>query len=277
MKVEKQVDHRGTGWLWPMRLTMPVALGVLTALYLLVFQLTDDAPILSHLLAAMANAVPVVLAGWAMAAWVAPMCWPVSGWRRWLTVALALPGYALLIYIATIVLLAVFGGDSARTGGLFISYFQGPAFVWQCLQGLAYGIISLLSGWLLLSERMRLAAAAPIDSAAAPAPLGRLLLRTEAGIVPVEADAIIRIAAADDYCEVVLATARHLARMSISECERLLANEPMVRIHRSHLINLRCLVSAEPTGDGRLQLTLSNGDQLTTSRTGARLIREQSG
>jgi two-component system, LytTR family, response regulator len=253
------------------------AIAALAGLYILVFTLADGGLSVRSVWSAFANAVPAVLIGWLVANRIAPALWPVRSPGTIAGITATLIAYALVTYVLTIVLLALFWDNGAREGGLFIRYFTGPAFIWQSFQGLAYGGIALLSGWLLHIERLRREAEQNFGAPAPPAPLGRLLLRTEAGIVPVEADAIIRIAAADDYCEVILTNARHLARINMGECERLLANEPMIRAHRSHLINLRCLVSAEPTGDGRLQLTLSNGDQLTTSRAGARLIREQSG
>jgi DNA-binding LytR/AlgR family response regulator len=65
--------------------------------------------------------------------------------------------------------------------------------------------------------------------------------------------------------------------MTLGECETLLANQPLVRLHRSHIISLRHLVNAEPAGDGRLQVTLSNGDQLVSSRAGVRALRNPNG
>jgi hypothetical protein len=246
----------------------------LVGLYALVFALSDNEFNGQSIWSAVANAGPAVLIGWLIATRIAPALWPVRHAAAIFGIVATLIAYAVISYVLTIVLLALGGGGNSGEGGLFIRYFTGPAFIWQSFQGLAYGLISLLTGWLLHSEQLRLAV---VPDTAMPAPLGRLLLRTEAGIVPVEAAEILRIAAADDYCEVVLATVRHLARMSLSECERLLANEPILRVHRSHLINLRHMASAEPTGDGRLQLTLNNGDRLTTSRAGARLIRDHCG
>ena len=255
------------------------AAATLTLCYVAVFALADRGPWQPIVIAALANAAPAVLIGWLVAARIAPIMWPPRGLATIGGVLATLIGYALATYVTTIILLALANGGDTRSGGLFIQYFTGPAFVWQSFQGLAYGLIALLIGWTLLSAQ---AVADALSQAAmagsvTPAPLGRLLLRTDQGIVPVEAEDVIRIHAADDYCEVILSAVRHLARMSMGDCKRLLANEPMLRVHRSHIVNLRQLVNAETTGDGRLQLTLSNGDRVTTSRAGARLIREHSG
>ncbi len=241
----------------------------LAALYLAVFMLTGgnwfDAA-----RAALCNAVPTIGLGWLVAARIAPLLWPVRGAAAMGGTLVTLTLYALVSYAGALLLLALTGGERTD-GGLWIRYFTGPAFIWQSLQGLAYGLIALLTGWLTLALHP---ATLPVMSAE---PLGRLLIRTDRGIVPVDGRDIIRIAGADDYCELILPGARHLARMTMAECETLLANEPMVRAHRSHIINLRHLESAEPAGDGRLTLTMRNGDQVVTSRAGARAIRVQSG
>jgi hypothetical protein len=234
------------------------ALGGLTILYVVVFLLTGGT-VFDSARAALCNAIPAVGFGWLVAARIAPSLWPLIG-------------FALISYIATLVLLALSGGASTETG-LLIRYFTGPAFVWQSFQGLAYGLIALLTGWLGLAAQ----ASGPAETAAGGRTLGRLLIRTDVGIVPIDGDDVVRISGADDYCELVLPHGRHLARMTLGECEGLLADQPLVRLHRSHIISLRHLISAEPAGDGRLQVTLSNGDQVISSRAGARALRERSG
>jgi two-component system, LytTR family, response regulator len=247
------------------------ALGGLTILYVVVFLLTGGT-VFDSARAALCNAIPAVGFGWLVAARIAPSLWPIGSAAKIFGIAATLIGFALISYIATLVLLALSGGASTETG-LLIRYFTGPAFVWQSFQGLAYGLIALLTGWLGLAAQ----ASGPAETAAGGRPLGRLLIRTDVGIVPIDGDDVVRISGADDYCELVLPHGRHLARMTLGECEGLLADQPLVRLHRSHIISLRHLISAEPAGDGRLQVTLSNGDQVISSRAGARALREQSG
>jgi hypothetical protein len=252
------------------RLAAMATLG-LAMLYLAIFALAGSNDWPGALRAALCNALPAIGLGWLVAARIAPLLWPVRGWAVALGVAATLIGYALISYALTLMLLAITGGDTG-SGGLWIRYFTGPAFIWQSFQGLAYGLIAFLIGWLAEAQHAASAASPPGAD-----PLGRLLIRTDRGIVPVDGSDVIRIVAADDYCELILPGARHLARMSMAQCEMLLASEPIVRVHRSHIISLRHLASAEPAGDGRLTLTMTNGDQLMTSRAGARLIRERSG
>ena len=256
----------------------------LTALYALVFVLTERAPPMEMAGWALANAVPAALLGWLIALAIVPMTLglrPPSRLLAWLTIVVC---HAMATYVATIILLAVLGDNTAPLAGgdgLIVRYFTGRAFVWQVFQGLAYGLVALLAGLLIEAERRRgvadsllaLRASAPTPVAA----MGRLLIRTDDGIVPIDAADIIRIEGADDYSEVILPTRRLLARMRMSECESLLANEPMLRVHRSHIVNLSHLVGAEPAGNGRLQLHMHNGDIVMSSRAGAQALRAQTG
>lgn len=245
------------------------ATAALATLYIAVFMLTGGNWI-DSVRAALCNAVPTVGFGWLVTTRIAPLLWPVRSTAVLSGIVATLLLYAIISYVAALILLALTGGDKSA-GGLMIRYFTGPAFVWQSFQGLAYGSIALLLGWLAITT-------APQHSApSVPTPLGRILIRTDQGIVPIEAEDIIRIAGADDYTEIILSTARHLARMTMAECETLLASEPILRVHRSHIINLKKLVHAEPTGDGRLTLMLSNGDSVTSSRAGARALRQKAG
>lgn len=245
----------------------------LTALYFAVFRLTEgSAPYWNDLLFALSNALPAVLLGWLLARLHAPLLSGFGGLTRILLGMVAVAIYAVTAYLATVMLLALLGEVGPE--GVFVRFFTGRALTWQLFQGLAYGVIALLIG-LLVEARQKLAMAqvAALHPTGQPTPPDRWLIRTDEGIVPIEPDAIIHIRAADDYCELILPTTRHLARMTMAECEKRLVPLGFIRVHRSHLINLSRLVSAEPAGNGRLQLLLGNGDTVVTSRTGAQDVR----
>jgi two-component system, LytTR family, response regulator len=179
--------------------------------------------------------------------------------------------YALASYCALIFLLAATGG--VRAEGILVRFFSGPALPWQIFQGCAYGCIAILAG-LWLDARRRLQA---VSSAQLPGqPTGRpqrWLVKTAEGIVPIDPDEIVRIEAAGEYARIVLPTSSTLSRIGMTACEQRLEGLPFLRVHRSHLVHADRIVRAEPAGNGRLQLTLANGDQLITSRDGAKLLR----
>jgi DNA-binding LytR/AlgR family response regulator len=103
----------------------------------------------------------------------------------------------------------------------------------------------------------------------------RWLLKTTDGIIPVDPTDIIRIEAAGEYSRLILPGLSIMSRIGIRECEERLASNSFLRAHRSHLVQNDAIVRAEPAGNGRLQLTLRNGDQVITSREGARLVRQK--
>ncbi len=177
--------------------------------------------------------------------------------------------YALLAYGAAVFLLALSGG--VRTEGIFVRFFSGPALPWQIFQGSAYGTIALLAG-LWLDARRRLEAVASLAATAEIKPQ-RWLVKTAEGIVPIDPAEIVRIEAAGEYSRIVLPTTTLLSRIGMAACEERLAGLAFLRVHRSHIVRLDAIVRAEPAGNGRLQITLSNGDQLISSREGARMVR----
>lgn len=177
--------------------------------------------------------------------------------------------FSLAWYLLTISLLG--WRDGSLLEGTIISSFRGVAFVWQIFQGLGlYGAAAALA--VMAAVRQPALAAAP--SPPIEARSDRLLIRTGDEIRSVDVADVILIAASDDYSEIVTPTARHLSRKSLGEYEAELPST-FVRVHRSTLVNLDRLVSAEPAGAGRLTLHLAGGESVVASRAGARLIRER--
>ena len=258
-----------------------IILGLVTLGYALVFAATEPFDALQFAHWSLANAVPPVVLGYAVSEGLVPRLIGSAYVRRWGGIAVIAVTFSLLSYGATIVLLGIGGGWGEA--GFFVRFFSGPALPWELLQGLAYAAIALLIGWVRQGDaalRTLRAALAERDAAllaAKGAPPGEthLLVRSDTGMLSIATGDIVRIAGADDYCEVVTRAARHLARISLSDCAVRLAGQPFARVHRSHLVNLACLAGAESAGGGRMLLTLSNGDTLTTSRTGARSLRSR--
>lgn len=177
--------------------------------------------------------------------------------------------YALSSYGSAVFLLALTGG--VRTDGIFVRFFSGPALPWQIFQGSAYGIAALLGG-MWLDARHRLDCLVRETAPVGTKPQ-RWLVKTADGIVPIEPAEILRIEAAGEYSRIVLPTGTILSRIGIAACEERLGSQAFLRVHRSHIIRADAIVRAEPAGNGRLQLSLCNGDQLISSREGARLVR----
>lgn len=196
--------------------------------------------------------------------------------HRRASVALAIGGftvfaYALAAYCGAIFLLAA--TQRVGTEGIFVRFFSGPALPWQMFQGAAYGCLAIAAG-LWLDARQQVVRLQK-DQSFEPRKPQRWLVKTPEGIIPIDPADIIRIEAAGEYSRLVLPARSILSRIGIKECEERLVAYPFLRAHRSHIVHQDAIVRAESAGNGRLQLTLRNGEQVITSREGARLVRDR--
>jgi DNA-binding LytR/AlgR family response regulator len=104
--------------------------------------------------------------------------------------------------------------------------------------------------------------------------LGSLLIRCEKDVVPLSMNEIVRITGTDGYAEVFTTTKRILSTTSLARFEEILPGDQFIRAHRSHIVRLGAVRNAEPAGNGKLVLNLADGQSITTSRTGAKRLRE---
>ena len=104
-------------------------------------------------------------------------------------------------------------------------------------------------------------------------PLLRLFVRDRRGrVIHVPLSNITRLMGADDYVEVHTVNASYLVNVTLSEFERRLDPRHFRRIHRSAIVNLDHIVSCRPS-DRRLRLKLTDGTELTASRSGSHSLR----
>ena len=130
------------------------------------------------------------------------------------------------------------------------------------------------------AERTAAAVAAPdaLDSSTdTPADKGhsRYFVRIGDELRPLDIDAVVSIAGADDYAEVRTLSGKHLVRVTLAEFARSLDPAKYVRVHRSWIVNGDRFARAEPAGGGRLLLHMETGETVSTSRAGAQLLRDR--
>jgi len=96
----------------------------------------------------------------------------------------------------------------------------------------------------------------------------RVTLKCGGRTLYLEADAFIYAKAAGNYVEALFGGKQHLARMTLSELEKLLieARVEAKRVHRSWLVNAQQITQTEPTGEGDVTITLNNGETIPGSR-----------
>lgn len=252
-------------------IAVPLAtLAIFFLAYLMVFSIMQGVS-KSALAAALVNAVALALCGMAAGA-----LFRAVGPARFKPVvqlpfhAFAAVGFAFLWYFVVLAGFAMTGNWLRE--GLVARAFSENAIVWQIFQG-----ITLYAMIVLLFDRIHAAGSgdASRQQEAEAEPKGPLLLRDRGEIVALDPDEIVRLSGAGDYVEIATPVRTFLSTRALASFARSLPPE-FLRIHRSHIVRYGAIARAEPAGNGRLTLHLKDGTAITTSRSGARLIRSLS-
>jgi two-component system, LytTR family, response regulator len=240
----------------------------LWALYFFVFVNTMHAPMLMAARDALANVLPLLLLAVMTHSLLRDQVMKLPVQQQMAAHAGLAVVFATFWYAGLVIMLAFFAG--LRTGTFIVRGFSGPAFTWQVFQGLV--IYAAIAATCYAIRGGRAAANLTIVDDSAPR-LERYLTKTGDEMTPVLVRDIVLIEGAQDYADVATMAGRHLVRLSLAEFEARLDPARFLRVHRSTIINFDHLLRAEPAGSGRLTLHLRNGDSVTSSRTGAQLLR----
>ena len=103
--------------------------------------------------------------------------------------------------------------------------------------------------------------------------LTRLFVRDRERILPLAVGDISRLEAADDYVIVHANGRTFLVGVTLNEFERRLPSDRFRRVHRSHIINLDCVISIEPF-DRRLLIKMRDGSEVLASRAASQSLRD---
>jgi two-component system, LytTR family, response regulator len=85
---------------------------------------------------------------------------------------------------------------------------------------------------------------------------------------------IERIQGTDDYATICTANKEYLVSIRLSGLEGYLARDNFLRIHRSHLINLKHVGSIEPYDAARVEVVMKSGTRIVASRKGSKCLRD---
>lgn len=174
-------------------------------------------------------------------------------------------------------------GLEGLRGGSFEPYWlPEAALAWQLTQGISvYAALVAAAYAALFANRNAEPHQLTVkeDFKVSPVelpPVNRFLARSGDGFSPIDVVDIVMVEGADDYSEVTTVSGeRRLVRLSLKAFEAQLGSANFVRVHRSVLIALDQLLTAEPAGGGRMLLHLAGGHVLQTSREGARRLRHR--
>jgi LytTr DNA-binding domain len=182
-------------------------------------------------------------------------------------------GFSVAAYWLLLVMLAV--ATSPSPWSFSVQAFVTRGTAWQLLENVTtYALVAALS-YLRAARAVAPPPAVPAPAQEVPREPPRLLVRVGDELRPIDLDRIVTIAGADDYAEITTLDGKRLVAMTLAEFAEMLDPARFIRVHRSHIVNLDYVDHAEPAGAGRLLLHMQNGVTVSTSRTGAQLLKSR--
>ncbi|SMD32605.1 two component transcriptional regulator, LytTR family [Reichenbachiella faecimaris] len=105
-------------------------------------------------------------------------------------------------------------------------------------------------------------------------PAHRLVVKDGTKIDIIPTDEIIRIAAQDDYSEIITAKGKHLKKQTMKHLEQVLDPKKFVRVHRSSIVQVSQIGKIDKYGKETHLAQLKNGDEVVVSATGYTKLKE---
>ncbi|MEO9802530.1 MAG: LytTR family DNA-binding domain-containing protein [Reichenbachiella sp.] len=105
-------------------------------------------------------------------------------------------------------------------------------------------------------------------------PTHRIVVKDGTKIDIIPAEEIIRIAAQDDYSEIITAKSKHLKKQTMKHLEQVLDPKKFVRVHRSSIIQVSQIAKIDKYGKETHLALLKNGDEVVVSATGYAKLKE---
>lgn len=100
-----------------------------------------------------------------------------------------------------------------------------------------------------------------------PKHLTRLAIRDGEKTIFVPVDAVDRIEACQNYVRLLTGQANHLLHVSMNSIESSLDPQAFLRIHRSHIVNVKRIKQVWPLAHGQYVVELVSGERLQSGRT----------
>lgn len=254
---------------------MTVVFGAMAIAYVLIFQITRDQP-LSISIASAARNVGAIIPLAILVRYI--VAFPIQRLSLLAQiVAHIFIGCGVSLAWYTLVLFLKSWTVDWIQDGVTLTPFVDHATGWQLYQGLVIyaGLVAAAHVFMLRAEVNALRQSEPKTMPQSSSVDTGVFVKSDDEIVRIEPDEIICISAANDVVRIFAQHGTYASRRNLKDFSRNLQGLGFLRIHRSHIVNPRSIRSAEPTGDGRLSLHLSNNSTIITSRAGAKLFRSR--
>ena len=244
--------------------------------YVIVFQLTRIETLRESITGALINVIPLVVVNLATLKLLQKFVLGRSTWRH----AIVHPGLAAAYSFAWYFCVLVGRGVKANwlEQGFSIRPFGWVGGTWQLYQGLAlYGIAALFAYALHFYRRAVIAESA-LSKADIPnrnnhVETNNLVVKSNGEFVALDWRDIVFIEASGDEVVIHTRNSRIKTHKTMTSIARKMPSPPLARIHRSFIANIDKVLTAEPAGNGKLTLHMSDGISLTTSRAGAQTFK----
>lgn len=105
-------------------------------------------------------------------------------------------------------------------------------------------------------------------------PTHRLVVKDGTKIDIIPTDEVIRIAAQDDYSEIITAKGKHLKKQTMKHLEQVLDPKKFVRVHRSSIVQVSQIAKIDKYGKETHLAQLKNGDEVVVSASGYTKLKE---
>lgn len=245
-------------------------------IYLIVFQITRLEPLSESIKGALINTLPLIALS-ALVIWALNrVVFGRAIWRHFAVHAVLATAFTFGWYLIVLVGRG-FDGNWLEEG-FEIRPFGWIGGVWQLYQGIALYVIAAVFAYAAhFYGRMKRAEALSVASEVKFAPPSnnsdQLIIKSGGEYHTLDYAEIVWIEADGDEVRLHSKTRTIGTTKSLASLSEVLPVPPFVRIHRSYLVNINCVLSAESAGNGKLTIHLKNGHSLTTSRSGAQAFR----
>ncbi len=99
-------------------------------------------------------------------------------------------------------------------------------------------------------------------------PTHQIVVKDGTNITIIPTDELVRLAAQDDYVEIISSKGKHLKKQTMSHFEKTLDPNQFIRIHRSSIVKASMIEKIEKYGKETHMVYLTNGDEVVASATG---------
>lgn len=107
--------------------------------------------------------------------------------------------------------------------------------------------------------------------------LDRLVVRTGQNIKVIPIDHVECIEAGDDYATIYTPEGRYMKQITLEYLDEHLNPAEFLRIHRSYIIRLNCIVQLEPYDKDTKVLVMKSGQKIHASKAGMKRLKEALG